>query len=346
MSFPSKHVFAQDTPPEKTTLSEGGDDETEENLSLPSSQMPALKAEEALEAFLNYLRGVRHYSPHTLAAYRRDVLAFFAFLQDHRGECADLKILADLQASDFRSYLAQRRQGKKPLSHASLARALGAIRSFFLYAKKRWGVHNTALELIKGPKLPLRVPRPLSEDAAQNLLHEAQKKDPHTLPWIAARDTAVFTLLYGAGLRISEALSLKGKDYPLTESLRVEGKGGKTRLVPLLPVIAEATDVYTELCPYTREAEKALFRGARGGALGARTTQKTMQNLRSRLGLPYTATPHALRHAFATHLLTHGGDLRAIQELLGHASLATTQMYTHVDPGHLLSTYKKAHPRG
>jgi len=198
---------------------------------------------------------------------------------------------------------------------------------------------------VRGPKVKPSLPRPVSEDQAKGLLHEPEA-DPDMEPWEAARDRAVLTLLYGCGLRISEALSLKRSDAPLADSLRITGKGGKTRMVPVLPQVREATQAYLALQPFVIDADQALFRARRGGPLSARHVQATVQRLRGRLGLPASATPHALRHSFATHLLGAGADLRSIQELLGHASLSTTQKYTQVDTARLLAAYAQAHPRG
>lgn len=217
------------------------------------------------------------------------------------------------------------------------------MNSFYAWGRTRAGLDNPALALVEAPKAPRRLPRPVSEQAAKSMLVTAEAR--HGEPWIGARDAAVLALLYGAGLRISEALSLKGRDYPLPDALRVTGKGGRTRLVPVLKPVRKAVEAYVEACPFPLEADGPLFRGARGGALNAREVQRAVEALRGALGLPASATPHALRHAFATHLLAHGGDLRAIQELLGHASLSTTQIYAEVDTARLLSLHAATHPR-
>ncbi len=303
-------------------------------------------AHEALATFITYLRVERRLSPNTLSAYERDLDAFFVHVCDHHGEAVNLSMLAQLSAQDFRSYLAARRRGETPLASRSLARNLSSIRSFYRYAERHWGIKNNQLSLIEGPKLARTAPRPLSTQAAKDVLSESTKHTDKTAPWIAARNAALLTLLYGAGLRISEALALKGDDFPLSDVLRITGKGNKTRLVPLLPAVREAIDVYVHVCPWPVEQTKALFRGVRGGAMGARAAQKLMQKLRARLGLSDTATPHALRHSFATHLLAGGGDLRALQELLGHESLSSTQIYADVDADSLLKIYDKAHPKG
>jgi integrase/recombinase XerC len=229
------------------------------------------------------------------------------------------------------------------LSARSLARALSAVKGFTAWAADRSGADATTVLSTRGPKVRRKLPRPLSEDAAAAILPgigEDARED-----WIAARDSAVLTLLYGLGLRISEALSLTGADHPLPPVLRITGKGGKTRLVPVIPPAAQAVAAYVALCPHDLLPEAPLFRGMRGGPVNPRLIQSAMERARLRLGLPASATPHALRHSFATHLLSAGGDLRAIQELLGHASLSTTQAYTAVDPARLMEVYEKAHPR-
>lgn len=302
-------------------------------LSLP---LPA-----ALAAFYGHLSGERRLSPRTLEAYARDLDGFAEFLAGHLG--AEV-VLADLQAlrpSDFRAWMAERR--RSGLAARSLARELSALRTFFAYAKRRWQVENAALAMIEGPKIARSKPKPVSEDAARELIAETELRQAEG--WIAARDGAVLLLLYGCGLRISEALGLTGGERPLGEILRITGKGGKTRIVPVLPAVREAVERYAALCPFDLDATGPLFRGSRGGALGARSVQALMQDLRGRLGLAPSATPHALRHAFATHLLAHGGDLRSIQELLGHASLSTTQIYADVETRRLMSIYDNAHPR-
>ncbi|MGE3301609.1 MAG: tyrosine recombinase XerC [Hyphomonadaceae bacterium] len=296
-----------------------------------------------LAAWTTHLADERRFSPRTVEAYARDLAAFLHFLTDHLGGEPDAQALAVLEPQDLRAYLAARRHGEHVLRDRSLSRALAAIRSFFRWLERRNGISNARIGLVRGPRLKASLPRPVSEDAAFALIEEAEAESE--TPWIAARDAAVLTLLYAAGLRISEALSLTGKDCPPPEALRVRGKGGKERIAPLLPAAREAIAAYAALCPYTLTRDAALFRGARGGALSPRIVQALMARLRGRLGLPESATPHALRHAFATHLLAHGGDLRAIQELLGHASLSTTQRYADVESARLIEAYAAAHPR-
>ena len=296
---------------------------------------------EALGAFYAHLMGERRLAPRTLDAYRRDLDGFSAFLSTHLGQTVTLADLPGLRASDFRAWMADRR--RDGLSARSLARELSAVRTLFGYLQRRWQIEVAALSLVESPKVLPSKPKPVSETAARALIAETGQRDAPD--WIRARDAALLVLLYGCGLRISEALALRGADLPLTDTLRVTGKGNKTRLVPVLPAVREACEAYARLCPFDLEPDDALFRGVRGGPLGARSVQALMQDLRGRLGLSPTATPHALRHAFATHLLANGGDLRAIQELLGHASLSTTQVYADVETARLMSVYDQAHPR-
>lgn len=298
-------------------------------------------AGEALALWLDHLAGERRASPKTIDAYGRDVGEFLRFTAAHSGEAVSLAGLGGLKAADFRAWLADRRRGGA--GPATLARGLSALRSFYRYLDRRWCVTAPSLALVEGPRRPRPKPKPVSEDAARRLIEDAEARGGE--PWVEARDAAVLCLLYGCGLRIAEALSLTGGDLPLGTALRVTGKGGKTRIVPVLPAVRDAVAAYAAVCPYTLDRDAPLFRGVRGGALGSRTIQKAMTELRSRLGLAPSATPHALRHAFATHLLAHGGDLRTIQELLGHASLSTTQIYADIEPERLLAAHAAAHPR-
>ena len=303
-----------------------------------------LTAREALEAWMAYLAHERRASPKTLEAYRRCVEAYLAFLNGHRGGEQTTADLGQVTAGDLRAYLASRRRGDHQLSARSIGQALAAIRAYHRFLDRRLGVPNAQVPLVRGPRAPASIPRPVNEDQARGMLTETGASDLED--WEAARDRAVLTLLYGCGLRISEALSLTGADAPLGDTVRITGKGSKTRLVPVLPVVRKAVDDYVALNPWPVAPEGPLFRAKRGGALSPRHIQATVQHLRSRLGLPATATPHALRHSFATHLLGAGADLRSIQELLGHASLSTTQKYAAVDAARLLSAYAKAHPKG
>lgn len=278
----------------------------------------------------------------TVEAYGSDLSAFFGFLRGHLGAEPTLKALGRLKARDIRAYLAARR--RDGLSDASIARLLSSIKALYRWLSRAHGIENAEIGYLQGPRRPPRLPRPVSIEAAKDILHEADT-EPDADPWVAARDVAVLSLLYGGGLRISEALSLTGAHLPAPERLRITGKGGKVRIVPLIAPVREAIDAYAKLCPYALTRSGALFRGAKGGPLSPRIIQARMQILRGILGLPETATPHALRHAFATHLLGNGADLRAIQSLLGHASLSTTQVYTAVDSSRLRAVHAAAHPR-
>jgi len=305
---------------------------------------PPLTAAEALRGWLDHLRRERRVSPRTLTAYEGGVSAYLAFLQRHRGEGVALADLGFVSAGDLRAYLASRRTGSRPLSPRSLSQALSAIRSFHRYLDRRLGTPNCAIALVRGPKIVPGAPRPVSESQARELIDEASGHDG-AAGWRGVRDRAVLTLLWGCGLRISEALALKRCDAPLPETLRVLGKGGKIRMAPVLAGVRAAIDDYLDVLPHQLASDDALFRADRGGPLRPRQVQSLVEKLRGRLGLPERATPHSLRHAFATHLLGAGADLRSIQELLGHASLSTTQRYTAVDATALLKSYAQAHPR-
>lgn len=302
-----------------------------------------MSAAALLSQWIAYLRDERRFAANSVEAYERDVAAFLGFLQGHLGGEPSGRDLATLEPRDLRAYLAHRRQGPDALADRSISRALAAIRSFYRYLERRHGLANARLSLVRGPKLKRPLPRPVSEKAARELIAEAEEDSSEA--WIGARDAALITLVYAAGLRISEALALSGRDLPLPEVLRIVGKGGKERIVPLLAAAREAVSRYAEICPFALQGEAPLFRAARGGAMSPRMAQALMQRLRMRLGLPSSATPHALRHAFATHLLAAGADLRAIQELLGHESLSTTQGYADVEAKKILQAYVRAHPR-
>jgi integrase/recombinase XerC len=297
---------------------------------------------DVLPAFLSHLGNERRMAVKTVEAYGSDLSAFFGFLRGHLGAEPTLKALGRLKARDIRAYLAARR--RDGLSDASIARLLSSIKALYRWLSRAHGIENAEIGYLQGPRRPPRLPRPVSIEAAKDILHEADT-EPDADPWVAARDVAVLSLLYGGGLRISEALSLTGAHLPAPERLRITGKGGKVRIVPLIAPVREAIDAYAKLCPYALTRSGALFRGAKGGPLSPRIIQARMQMLRGILGLPETATPHALRHAFATHLLGNGADLRAIQSLLGHASLSTTQVYTAVDSSRLRAVHAAAHPR-
>jgi integrase/recombinase XerC len=295
----------------------------------------------AVDAWRLWLAAERRASVHTLDGYGRDLAAFLAFLVDHLGAEPDLAALGRLTPSDLRAYLARRMTDG--LSRASLARAISTLRGFFRFLDRRDLVHVPALATVKAPRPPRGVPKPLAVDEAAETLAAAAALHPD--PWVAARDVALFTLLYGAGLRLGEALALDRRAAPFGPTLMITGKGRKQRVVPILPVVAEAVDTYLKLCPYGGGPAEPLFVGARGARLNPGVVQRQMRTLRAQLGLADSATPHALRHSFATHLLAGGGDLRTIQELLGHASLSTTQRYTAVDSARLASIYRDAHPR-
>lgn len=294
-----------------------------------------------LETWLTHLRALDDAPASTLSAYQRDVAGFLGFLARHDGGLASPARLRRITQSDMRAWMAaERRRG---LGARSLARALSAVKSFFRWVGERDGFEPTAVLAARSPKYQRKLPRPLAEDAALEMI--AQVELQATDSWIAARDVAVVTLLYGCGLRISEALGLTGAAAPLPEVLTIRGKGDKERIVPVLPAARTAVDTYLRLSPHPLEKDGPLFRGKRGGQLNPRVIAKVMEQARMQLGLPSSATPHAMRHSFATHLLAAGGDLRAIQELLGHASLSTTQAYTAVDATRLLEVYNAAHPK-
>ncbi|NPD15480.1 tyrosine recombinase XerC [Xinfangfangia sp. D13-10-4-6] len=297
----------------------------------------------ALSDWLAGLSALKGASDHTITAYRHDVLGWLSFLAHHTGSPPGPQQLAGLSQADLRAWMAHERG--RGLSARSLARALASARSFSRWLTEREDLPGEALVLLsaRAPKYRRRLPRPLSEDHAQEMIETVALQARGD--WQQARDMAVVTLLYGCGLRISEALSLTGADAPLPDMLRITGKGGKTRLVPVLPVAQQAVANYLRLSPWGAERDAPLFRGTRGGALNPRLIQKAMEQARMQLGLPASATPHAMRHSFATHLLSAGGDLRTIQELLGHASLSTTEAYTAVDAARLMDVYNSAHPR-
>jgi integrase/recombinase XerC len=294
----------------------------------------------AIELWMNWLAGERRASAHTVAAYGRDLAFFLDFLTAHIGEQPTLAGLSALALADFRAYLAHR---AAQVERRSVARGLSVVRGFIRFLERNGVASSPALTVLRAPMLPRAIPKPLSvADAAEIIEAPAGIA---TSAWQATRDIAVLTLLYGSGLRISEALGLSRAAAPLGEQITITGKGNKQRLVPVLPVVRQAVADYLAICPHPLAADGPLFVGARGGPLSPRVVQRQMETLRRALGLPETATPHALRHSFATHLLAGGGDLRAIQELLGHASLSTTQRYTAVDSASLLAVYQAAHPR-
>lgn len=294
-------------------------------------------------AWLDHLQNERRMALKTLDAYERDVRQFFLYLTDYLGKPPNIEDIADLKPMHMRGFLARRRESGA--SARTLGRGLAGIRSLVRYLEKQGLANSAGLKATRSPRQPKSLPKPVSPEQAMKLVdgtfHTSEE------PWIVARDAAVVSLLYGCGLRIGEALALTPKDFsiPGSNTLTIIGKGNKTRLVPLLPIVLNAVDEYRRTCPYFLADHEPLFRGAKGGNLQPAIIQKSIRLLRSALNLPETATPHALRHSFATHLLASGGDLRTIQELLGHASLSTTQIYTAVDTDQLLETYRAAHPR-
>ncbi|MBN8994096.1 MAG: tyrosine recombinase XerC [Rhizobiales bacterium] len=297
----------------------------------------------AVERWRRHLGSERRLADKTLEAYQRDALQFLKFLTMHLGGPPKLADMRDLRTADIRAFMAGRRENGA--GSRTLARGLAGIRSLMRFLEKDGEGNGAALRAVRAPRIAKSLPRPLPEPEARAVADMENALDEE--PWIAARNTAVLALLYGCGLRISEALGLTRGEAPrgANDALRVIGKGGKERLVPVIPAVAAAIQRYMNLCPYRPGADAPLFLGARGEALNPRLVQRAMEKLRGALGLPASATPHALRHSFATHLLSAGGDLRAIQELLGHASLSTTQVYTEVDTARLMAAYDKAHPR-
>lgn len=294
-------------------------------------------------SWLDSLAGERRLSPRTIDAYERDSRQFLEFLAAHLGGPATVAAISSIRPTDLRAFLAARKRGGA--SARTLGRNLAAIRSLLRHLERRGLASTAGAATMRAPRQPKLLPKPLASGDARRVVRADVQLDEE--PWIAARNAAVLILLYGAGLRISEALALERGAIPTSgaHTIRVTGKGGKTRIVPLLPAVVDAIDLYRRLCPFDLEADQPLFRGARGGPLNPAIVQRAMKLLRSALDLPDTATPHALRHSFATHLLGRGGDLREIQELLGHASLSTTQLYTAIDTARLLEIYDAAHPR-
>jgi integrase/recombinase XerC len=295
----------------------------------------------AIGLWAAWLAGERRASAHTVAAYSRDLAFFLDFLTGHLGEAPSLAAINALRPADFRAYLAKR--ASDGVERISLARALSVLRGFLRFLQRRGLAATTALVALRSPKLPHSVPKPMTIQDTERSLDAVGGLTAD--PWQRKRDTAILTLLYGCGLRLSEALGLTRGEAPLADMLTITGKGSKQRLVPVLLAVRQAVADYLAHCPYDLASQGPLFVGARGGPLNPRLVQRQMASLRRLLDLPDTATPHALRHSFATHLLGAGGDLRAIQELLGHASLSTTQRYTSVETERLLAVYNAAHPR-
>jgi integrase/recombinase XerC len=304
----------------------------------------ALIADDELNAYVaewvRDMQSVRRLAPKTVEAYSRDLGLFVNFLGPHTGGPVSIAMLREMRAADLRAFMASRREAE--IEARSLARGLSAIKSFFRYLEREGVLSTEALNTVRTPKAKKSLPKALTVLEAKATIATTEELEDR--PWVAARDMAVLSLCYGAGLRISEALSLSRADLE-GPAMRITGKGGKTRLVPLIDSVRASVEAYLRLCPFPLTPSQPLFRGIKGGVLSPRLIQLRMQDLRSALGLPPSATPHALRHSFATHLLGRGGDLRAIQELLGHASLSTTQIYTAVDTERLLDAYRAAHPR-
>jgi integrase/recombinase XerC len=309
-----------------------------ENLIGFAAEPAVLKA---IDDWRRWMTVERNCSDHTLDAYGRDLSAFFKYLSNHLGFPPGLNDLESLTTTDFRGYLAKRHN--EGLSRSSTARAVSTLRNFFKFLDRSELAHNAAIKAVKTPKLPRSIPKPLSQIEAKEALNVIGEL--HDTPWIAARDMAILTLLYGCGLRISEALNLNIEDVPTGDAMVITGKGNKQRVVPVLPIVADAIAYYRKLYPKQLKKSGPLFVGAQGNRLNAGVIQRQVRKLRALLGLPATATPHALRHSFATHLLAGGGDLRTIQELLGHESLSTTQRYTEVDQARLIEVYRDSHPR-
>jgi len=299
-------------------------------------------ARDALSGWLAAQRALNGAAFNTIEAYQRDVADFLAFITQHHGEAQGLGALSRITTADMRSWMAFIR--KQDVGPRSLARKLSAVKGFYRWLSEREGFEPTAVLATRSPKFQRKLPRPLSPEAASDMIETLDMQS--LTPWIAARDQAVVTLLYGCGLRVSEALSLIGADLPMGTALRITGKGGKERIVPVIEPARAAVERYAQICPFDITPDGPLFLGARGGALGPRAIQKVVERTRAQLGLPASATPHAMRHSFATHLLNAGGDLRTIQELLGHASLSTTQAYTGVDTLRLMEVYARTHPQG
>jgi integrase/recombinase XerC len=296
--------------------------------------------------WVRYLAGERRVSPHTLQSYARDLQQFLRFAAVHFGACPTLETFSKLEAPDLRAFLSARRE--EGVGNRSILRQLSGLRSFARFLERNGKAKALAFAALKAPRVKRSLPKPLSPAAARRIVLTGSEDGDERAAWINARDAAVLSLLYGAGLRISEALGIKRADAPIggRDFLTVTGKGQKTRTVPVIAPVRAAIDAYVALCPYPLHPEGPLFLGAKGGLLSPRIIQLAIARLRGALGLPESATPHALRHSFATHLLERGGDLRSIQELLGHASLSTTQLYTAVDTTRLLEAFRAAHPRG
>ena len=296
---------------------------------------------DALERWRSWLQDEKRLAANTVESYNFDLQNLFLFLNLHRGSQVNLTLLATLTLTDFRAWLAH--NAAENIGAASRARAVAGVRNFFRWLDRSGQMHNPAIELLKVPKTARRLPRPVTEKQAQDIVSLAA--DCLQDSWIGLRDEALFTILYGAGLRISEALNLTRSDILRHDRITVTGKGNKERNVPLLPIVRSAVEKYIAACPYALKDNTPIFVGMRGDKLNPAVAERSLRSLRRQLGLPDSVTPHALRHSFATHLLASGADLRSLQELLGHSSLSTTQLYTKVDAQQLSNIYRAAHPR-
>ena len=313
---------------------------------MPSSsktldQAIAIECKEVIVSWSSWLENQRRFSPNTRIAYLHDLEVFLTFLSKHKGQLISLNDLKNITLTDFRSFITEIQM--KGLSKSSTARTISTIRNFFRYLEQEFAITNSYVDRIKSPRTNYSLPKALNVSDAKKSLEAS--KTLSKIRWVGARDSALIHLLYGCGLRISEALQMNGDIVPFSETITITGKGSKERLVPVLPSVRDAVENYRAICPFQIKYETPLFYGVRGKRLNPAVVQRMMRSLQTALGLPSTATPHALRHSFGTHLLINGGDLRTIQELLGHSSLSTTQRYTDVDTAHLLEVHQKAHPR-
>ena len=301
-------------------------------------------ADDVLDTMTHWQRWLcdeRRASKHTVSSYQIDLTAFLIFMAEYKSHVPSLDTLSVLSLTDFRAWLAY--MARENHQASSRARALASVRNFFRWLDRTGRLHNPAIDLVRAPKTGRRLPRPVSEVEADEILDTAVDIEEEN--WVALRDKALFTMLYGAGLRINEALSLRNRDVAQGDRITVLGKGNKQRIVPLLPVIVDSLEAYVDACPFKGDGEAPLFLGIRGKKLNAGVAQRQLRRVRAVLGLPDNVTPHALRHSFATHLLAGGADLRTLQEILGHASLSTTQLYTKIEQSQLQETYRSAHPR-
>ena len=294
-----------------------------------------------IEDWKKYAQNFKKLSDSSICSYSRDIKFFLSFIENYENSIISIKKLEKIEPRDLRAWLSH--EIRLGTSSTTLRRYLSSVKDFYNWLNEKKVFYNKSIFNIQMPKKEKKLPRPIEENYIFDIISLISKNNK--LPWIAARNTCVISLLYGCGLRISEALSIKKKDYPFRGTLKIKGKGGKERIIPVLPFVEDCTKKYIDLCPFKKEKNDFLFLGIRGKQLSARIIQKEILYCRKQLGLPETATPHALRHSFATHLLSAGGDLRTIQELLGHSSLSSTQIYTDVDPKRLIRVYKETHPK-